>query len=125
MNDDYGVNESDSMGYREAIPVTNQKLEIMGLISMIVGIVGLPIAFCCSLFALPFPIASIILGIISFMKISKQPNEFKGKGFAIAGIILGVVVVLLAIGMFIVGLFLQSNNPNPYGNFNYNMSSSR
>jgi len=122
MNDDYGVNEPDStedqIEYQESIPATGQKLEIMGLIAMIAGIIGLPIAFCCSILALPFPLASIPLGIISLNKISKNPNEYKGKGFALTGIILGGIVLILAITMFILGLFLQKGNQDFLNSFN-------
>jgi len=43
------------------------------------------------------PIA-LVLGIVGLRKVKKQPNKYKGKGFAIASLILGIVDI---IGVFI------------------------
>ncbi|MDB4728340.1 DUF4190 domain-containing protein [Saprospiraceae bacterium] len=65
---------------------------------------GMAIAsFICSLASvIPFigilgPFLGIIFGIIALGRINKAPQFIKGKGFAIAGIVIGGVTILLGI----------------------------
>ena len=50
------------------------------------------------------PLLAIILGIIALVKISKNSDTLKGKGFAIAGIVLGVMCLTILPMMAIPGL---------------------
>lgn len=59
----------------------NKELNVLGLISMIIALVGLFI------FGIPCGIASLILGIIGIV----TAGETKGKGMAIAGTVVGTV----------------------------------
>ena len=43
------------------------------------------------------PIVGLILGVQSLREINAQPLKYTGKGFAIAGIVLGILYVILAI----------------------------
>lgn len=63
------------------------KLNVCGLISMILGIIGLFI------FPLWFGIASMVLGIIGVATAGIE----KGKGMAITGIVLGAVSIVWAL----------------------------
>jgi hypothetical protein len=56
------------------------------------GILGFVVPF--------FPcIAAIVFGIIALNKINSEPDKFKGRGLAIAGIILGIVGIFFIIGL--------------------------
>ena len=59
----------------------NKELNVLGLISMIIAIVGLFI------FGIPCGVTSLILGIIGIV----TAGETKGKGMAIAGIVVGAI----------------------------------
>ena len=85
------VNYSD-YGSSETI---SKKTEPAALISMLTGIVGglLPV----SGIGIILVILALILSIMGLTRISKEPDKLKGKGFAIAGFILGV---LSMIGIF-------------------------
>jgi hypothetical protein len=63
----------------------------MAVWSMVCGIFSV---LCCPVFA-PVAIVAIILGAIALGKINAQP-ALTGKGFAITGIALGIVALLLA-----------------------------
>lgn len=92
----------------EAAPAPSQvKIEIMSLLSMIFGIVGIVTTFVYIGWALLT--AAVVLGIIGLVKIKKNPGKFKGKGFAIAGIILGGFGYVVGILVFTVlaGLFMM------------------
>jgi hypothetical protein len=67
---------------------TPVKTEGLGLAGFITGLVGLFIA------SIPLGIIAVVFGSISLLKIKKNPQRFKGKGFAIASIILGIVDVV-------------------------------
>jgi hypothetical protein len=58
------------------------------------------IAFVC---AFLFPPAGLILGIIAWVEIDKDPS-LKGRGLAIAAIILSIVLPILVI-LFFLGVF--------------------
>ena len=76
------------------------RTEGFSVASLVLGIVGWFIPYfgllCCLL--------AVIFGIIGIVKISKNPEKFKGMGMAIAGLILGVlgigVVLLLIVLLF-------------------------
>lgn len=65
-----------------------KKTEPLSLISFISSLVGLFI------FGIVFGIASVIMSAIGLGKINKNPEKWKGKGFAIAGIIIGIIDIL-------------------------------
>jgi hypothetical protein len=71
--------------------ITPPKTEALGLAGMIVSLAGLLI--------LPIPcgIVGIIFSAISLSRFKKYPGKYKGKGFAIAGLAVGVVVLILGI----------------------------
>ena len=56
----------------------------------IFGIIGFFLAFL-------MPPVGIILGIVSLIKIHKHPEKYNGQGFAIASIIIGIIVIILTI----------------------------
>lgn len=70
---------------------SGKKMEVLGLLSMIFGIIGLFIA------GIPLGIAALILSIISLTKFANNPGKFGGKGMAIAGMILGFVAIIGAL----------------------------
>lgn len=73
---------------------------------MIVGICGLVLLFCLG----PLPgIVSLVMGLIALSKIKSSPQEYGGKPFATAGVIIGGVsiffFVLGLIWMLLMGAF--------------------
>lgn len=62
----------------------NKELNVLGLISMIIAIIGLFI------FGIPCGVASLILGIIGIA----TAGDTKGKGMAITGTVLGAFDLL-------------------------------
>ena len=59
----------------------NRELNVLGLISLIIAIVGL------FMFGIPCGVASLILGIIGIA----TAGETRGKGMAIAGTVVGAI----------------------------------
>jgi len=67
--------------------------------SLILGIVSLP-ASILNILTLPIPIVAIVLGIISLKR---------KKSFAVAGIVLGVIGIILSAIVLVVGLKIEQN----------------
>lgn len=72
----------------------------MAIASMVLGIVGVPL---CCLF-IP-SILAVVFGFIGLNQI-KQDTTQRGRGMAIAGIVLGFVVL----GLIVVGLIFGDGN---------------
>jgi hypothetical protein len=68
-----------------------QKNDPLGIIGTISGIVGLFIA------GIILGSIAVVFGFTSLKKIRKQPEKYRGRGFAIASIILGFIAVVGAI----------------------------
>ena len=82
--------------------------------SLACGILGLLTLCCCA-----FPLAIILgVGAVSFAVISKKGQPFSGT--AIAGIVLGIICILLGIGEFLYVLAFTSfmNDPENAAMFN-------
>lgn len=70
-----------------------RRLSTVSLLSFIFGVLSLFIL------GIPFGIAAVVLGIIGIVQVEKSRDIYKGQGFAIAGLIIGLisVVVLIAV----------------------------
>ena len=80
-------------------PSGNHKKEQLGLLGFLFSIAGL-----FPVFGLPLAITGLVLSIKSFRKFRQNPGRYNGKGFSIAGIVLGllgIIVTIVVIGMFI------------------------
>jgi hypothetical protein len=62
-------------------------------ISLALGIFGIVLSFCCSL-GVPIGIGALITGFIGFNNANKNPQQYGGRGLAIAGIALGAFSVI-------------------------------
>ena len=91
---------SDSYIPNRTIPAYNNnavlKTEGLGLAGFISSLVGLFIA------GIPLGAIAVVFGGISLSKIKKNPQKYKGKGFAIASLIIGIIdvvamIILLAV----------------------------
>ena len=84
----------------------------LAVTSMVLGIVSITIGWCCSFGILTSPIA-LVLGIVSLVQIKNDPAKNGGKGFAISGIIMGALYILIFIAIILlygIGIFLGALN---------------
>jgi hypothetical protein len=65
-----------------------RKVEGLGLAGFIASIAGLFVL------GIPFGLLAVIFGTISFGRIKRSPGRYKGKGYAITSIILGIVDII-------------------------------
>jgi hypothetical protein len=82
----------------------------LAITSLVLGIISLPLHFCCYL-GWPVGIAAIVCGIISVVRIGKEPNRYAGKGLAWGGMIaagLGFLMIILVFVLYGAAIMLSS-----------------
>lgn len=72
----------------------------MGLLGLILGIISIPLGFCCGLFTIPFAVAAIVLGYLGKQKAAQ--GQATNAGQANWGFITGIIGLVLGIIMYIV-----------------------
>jgi hypothetical protein len=100
------VREPKARNYQDEPYYTNvaeQKYNFYSFISMACGIMGLLLLFT-TFFPFLMGTAAVVLGILGLRQIRKEPSRWKGKGFAIAGLITGILTIILF--WFIVALLV-------------------
>jgi uncharacterized membrane protein HdeD (DUF308 family) len=91
----------------------------MAIIALVCGILSM---LCCAIpvFGFILSIAALVLGIIEVKKIGRNESSPKGKGMAIAGIILGAAGLLFGIIIWAILLPLGIFTGSFFGEwFNY------
>ncbi len=78
------------------------KTNALAVVSLILGILTVP-SCCCSFLSAAPGLAGIIFGAVALSQISSDPTQ-KGKGMAIAGIILSIIGIILGVGLFVISI---------------------
>lgn len=85
--------------------------EPMGIVSLVLAALSLPLYFCCGGLALAANLIGLILGFLSLSKIKGEPARYAGRGLAIAGLvvnglflILNVVLMIFVFGLMGLGI---------------------
>ena len=92
QGNNYAPNNYHQPNYQASFQPTNLKSGL-AVASMVLGILSMVLMIILVGYLLA-PIG-LILGIFALVKASKKPNQYGGKGFAIAGIVTSAIVVLL------------------------------
>ena len=90
-------------------PMAMTPNQTLAVVSLCLGIGSVTIGWCCYLGVLLSP-AALITGFIALSQIKKDPQTYTGRGFAIGGIVTGLVyiaVVLLVIILYGAAIFLS------------------
>ncbi len=74
--------------------------DVVAIVSLVLGIVSIPMHFCCYL-GWPIGIASIICAIIAIVRINGSQGRLTGKGFAFGGIGTSLLGFVIIIGIFV------------------------
>ena len=78
--------------------------------SLVLGIISLPLHFCCYL-GWPVGIAAIVCGIIAVARSGKEPQRYSGKGLAWGGMIsagLGFLMIILVFVLYGAAIMLSA-----------------
>ncbi len=72
-----------------------QKNNPFAVAGMVMGILSLTLGICC--YGLPFNVLGLVFSIIGMAQISNEPQKYRGHGMAIAGLVLSIASIFLAI----------------------------
>ena len=73
----------------------------MAVTGLVLGILSMTLGCCC--YGLPFNIAGIVFSLIALSQINREPANHQGKGMAVAGLVLSILSLLMAVFVFILG----------------------
>ncbi|HQU83355.1 MAG TPA: DUF4190 domain-containing protein [Pyrinomonadaceae bacterium] len=79
-----------------------QQDQTLPIVSLVLGVLSLFLICCYGGFWLGIP--AMVVGYLGMTNADKDPNRYTGKGMAIAGMIIGGVSLLAAIGIIILGI---------------------
>lgn len=74
---------------------TEAKVNSLAITGFILGIISMTFALCC--YGVPFNVAGMICSGIALAQIQRDPQRERGQGLAIAGLVLSVLSLLLAL----------------------------
>lgn len=73
-----------------AVPRNNS----MAIASLVLGILSVTIALCC--YGLPFNVLGIIFSLVALQQIKADPQNQRGSGMAVAGLVLSIISLVFA-----------------------------
>ncbi len=66
----------------------------LAIVSLLLGVFSLLLMFCCGPLSIVLGIAAVTFGLVSISRINKEPMRYRGKGTAIAGVVVGALGAL-------------------------------
>ena len=91
-------------------PGHGAQTDTMAIVSLVLGLLSIPLHFCCYL-GWPAGIVSIILGVIAVVRINGEPARYSGKGLAYGGIAssaIGFLIIVLLVVAYGAAIFLTA-----------------
>jgi hypothetical protein len=80
----------------------------LGIASMVLGIVGVVVP-CFWILQIPGVLA-VVFGAVALSQLKKQPEKYTGRGMAVAGLVLGLVALVIMLLFIVFGNFHLSVN---------------
>ena len=84
------------------------KTNSLAMTGMIMGILALTCGLCC--YGLPFNVLGIIFSAVGLSQIKQDPAGQKGRGMAVAGLVLSIISIALAVLFFVLGVALNATD---------------
>lgn len=94
-------------------PGGNDQAKTFGIVSLVLGIIGLPATCCCWFIGWIFPVGALITGLVGYSKAGENPSS-EAKPFSIAGIVLGAVGLLVCLASFVWVIFYNGTSLYDY-----------
>lgn len=90
----------------QSITPASRRMNGFAITGLILGILSLVMCFCCA--GIPFNVLGIIFSAVALNQIKNRPDEFSGKGIALAGLICAILGLILGITILTVSMFMES-----------------
>jgi len=79
----------------------------LALMGMLMGVLSITCGMCCC-YGMPFNLLGIVFSLIALAQIRNDPRSQEGWGLAVAGLVLSLLSLLLAVLFFAFGLALST-----------------
>lgn len=89
-------------GMTPGLGQTRAQAHPLAIISLIAGVLSITLGLICG--GPIFGITAIALGLVALTQIKGNPGKYSGKGFAIAGVIIGALWALIFVLMMLLGI---------------------
>ncbi len=106
QNQQMAQNQPFGMQGQMQSPTIQGQNQVLPTISLVSGILSLPLIFCCYL-NIPFGIAALITGFIGMGNAKNNPLEYGGKNLAMGGMIMGAISLVITVGFIILSIILS------------------
>ena len=101
-------------GASPAVPNLVPKSNGFAVAGLVLGIFSLTVGFCCCR-GVPFNFLGLVFSIIALSQINRDPQRYGGKGMAIAGLVLSIVSLFIAlIFLLLIGTFAGLEQMRPH-----------
>ncbi len=81
----------------------------LAMTGLVMGILSITCGLCCC-YGMPFNVLGIIFCLVALAQIRNDPQSQQGRPLAIAGLLLSLASILLAVIFFALGLALSSSD---------------
>lgn len=86
--------------FQPPVAGTSGQNNTLAIVSLVLGLLSIP---CCAFVV--FGIGAAVTGFIAKKKADENPNEYGGRGMAMAGLIIGVITAVLGLVLTILQIF--------------------
>ena len=76
---------------------------------MIMGVLAVTCGMCCC-YGMPFNLLGIVFSLVALAQIRNDPHSQEGRGLAIAGLLLSLASIVLAVLLLTIGLALNGSD---------------
>lgn len=90
----------------QSMAAAPRRMNGFAITGLILGIISLVACFCCA--GIPFNVLGIVFSAVALAQIKNRPDEFSGKGIALAGLICSILGLILGITVLTLSLVFQS-----------------
>ncbi len=87
-------------------PVIYGQDQTLPIVSLVFGILSIPLSFCCY-GGIPLGIIALITGYIGLNNEKNDPTRYGGRGLAIGGMVTGGLVLVLSILLILIVLMVN------------------
>lgn len=85
----------------------------LAIAALVTGILSVLTSCICGLLSVPLSLAAIITGILGLNQCNREPHR-TGKGMAIAGLVCGIVGIVLMVAVFILMIAMDGSQYKSY-----------
>jgi hypothetical protein len=88
--------------------VQEPRTNALAVTGMVMGILAVTCGICC--YGLPFNLLGLIFSAVSLSQIKQDPAGQRGRGMAIAGLVLSILSILLVVLFLFLGVALKTSD---------------